>query len=246
MLVIVNADDMGISDSVNDAIVELLTARQISSATLMANAPATAQAAACVKHFPQCSFGVHLNLTQFEPLTGGPAAHWLVNENGQLSRHIETSTPRPERLRAIYQELCAQVERVAGLGVPISHLDSHHHVHTKPFVFPVLKALQRRYRIRKVRIAKNLYAEDQPCGPSLCRKKQVFNWALRSIYRTHTTAAFTELLSLNRIRPGNIAACRTIEVMAHPGGLLAAAERVALQAEWFGNRRMISYHELEA
>ncbi len=54
-----------------------------------------AQAARRVAKFPRCSFGVHLNLTQFEPLTGGPGARLLVNERGQMSRAIETARPVP-------------------------------------------------------------------------------------------------------------------------------------------------------
>jgi hypothetical protein len=70
--VIVNADDLGMSREVNDAIFELMSRGRISSATILANAPATRDAARRAQAFPRCSFGVHLNLTQFEPLTGGP------------------------------------------------------------------------------------------------------------------------------------------------------------------------------
>ena len=146
------------SREVNEATFEFMSRGRISSATIMANAPATREAASHVSRFPNCSFGVHLNLTQFEPLTGGLGARLLVNERGQMSRANETARPSPERLRAVYQELCAQVERVVSLGVSISHLDSHNHVHTRPFFLPALKEAQRRYNIRRVRLSKNFYS----------------------------------------------------------------------------------------
>ena len=145
LAIIVNADDLGMSREVNEATFDLIARGRISSATIMANAPATREAARHVERFPWCSFGVHLNLTQFEPLTAGPGARLLVDEQGQMSRANERARPGVERLRAIYHELCAQIERIASLGVRITHLDSHNHVHTRsPLVFPALKEVQRR------------------------------------------------------------------------------------------------------
>ena len=133
--IIVNADDLGISREVNDATFDLMSRGRITSATIIANAPATREVASRVARLPRCSFGVHLNLTQFEPLTGSAGARLLVNKRGQMSRANEAARPSRARLRAIYEELCAQIERVASLGVGISHVDSHNHVHTRPCLF---------------------------------------------------------------------------------------------------------------
>lgn len=115
--IIINADDLGISALVNDAIFELMANHEISSATLIANAPALRDAAPQLKRFPDCSFGAHLNLTQFEPLTGGPGAKLLVNQAGQLSRDIESAVPTIGLLRAAYLELCAQIELLVAAGI---------------------------------------------------------------------------------------------------------------------------------
>ena len=246
--VIVNADDFGISQEVNDAVVDLMARGRISSATILANAPATRQAAEIARSVPRCSFGVHLNLTQFVPLTGGPGARLLTDARGEMSRANETARPTPARLRAIYRELCAQVERVAQLGVRISHLDSHHHVHTRPFVFAVLKEVQRRYDIRRVRLAKNFYSSNRPCPAGLAWKKRAYNWALRSMYRTRTTSAFTEFLTYyhaDRVRQRSIG---PIELMVHPGAASAADETAILDSDWIARTdlpvRLISYAQL--
>ena len=232
MLMIINADDLGISEEVNEAIFGLLSERRLSSATVMANGPAVRHAAARLKRFPDCSFGVHLNLTQFTPVTGGASARVLVDERGEMSRAIGAAAPTPARLRAAYEEICAQIALLASLGQRITHVDSHHHVHTRPFLFPVLKAAQRRYQIRKVRIAKNLYAPDQPCSSPLRAKKRAYNWALRTVYRTRTTDLFTELLTFHRLRQSPDLARRSIEVMVHPGASDAREEMTLLRSDW--------------
>lgn len=247
--VIVNADDLGISKEVNDATFDLMSKGRISSATILANGPATREAARCVSRFPGCSFGVHLNLTQFEPLTGGPEARLLLDDGAQMSRAIEQARPSLRRLRAAYRELCAQVERVASLGVRISHLDSHHHVHTRPLIFPVLKAVQRRYAIRRVRLSKNFYSSDTPCSREMRWRKRAYNRALTAIYPTRTTDAFTEFLTYHRAEAVRQQSIRRIELMVHPGASYAAEETAFLESDWpacvKSPVRLISYVELD-
>lgn len=246
--IIVNADDLGISREVNDATFDLMSRGRITSATIIANAPATREVASRVARLPRCSFGVHLNLTQFEPLTGSAGARLLVNKRGQMSRANEAARPSRARLRAIYEELCAQIERVASLGVRISHVDSHNHVHTRPFLFSALKQVQRRYRIRKVRLSKNFYSIDQLCPADLLWKKRAYNWALKSIYRTRTTDAFTEFLTYCRADTQGRMAAGCTELMVHPGAAYAAEETATLESDWIARTglpvQLISYAQL--
>jgi hypothetical protein len=246
--IIVNADDLGISQEVNEATFALISKGQVSSATIMANAPATGDAARGAGRFPRCSFGVHLNLTQFEPLTAGPDARLLVDDRGRMSRANETARPSRARLRAFYLEVCAQIERVSALGVPISHVDSHNHVHTRPVFFPVLKEAQRRYGIRKVRVSKNFYSSDRPCAPALLWKKRAYNWALTRVYRTRTTDAFTEFLTFYHADETRQRAVGRIELMVHPGAAYASEETALLETDWTARLglplRLISYAQL--
>jgi predicted glycoside hydrolase/deacetylase ChbG (UPF0249 family) len=248
MQLIINADDLGMSAEVNDAIFALIADGKVSSATIMANGPATREAAAQLHRFPHCSFGVHLNLTQFQPLTGGAAARLLTNGTGLLSRRIETAAPTPALLRAAYDEWCTQVNRLAAAGVNITHFDSHNHVHTRPHIFPVLKAVQQRYQVRVVRLAKNLYAANQPCSRSLRWRKRAFNAALRHVYRTRTTDVFTELLTFAELSRQGALSYRSIEVMAHPGAPYAGPETALLQSDWLAHLtsriNLISYRQL--
>jgi chitin disaccharide deacetylase len=248
IVIIVNADDLGMSREVNDATFELMSRGRVSSATILANAPATRDAARRAQAFPRCSFGVHLNLTQFEPLTGGPGARLLGDERGQMTRANRTAAADPARIRAAYRELCAQIECVARLGVRITHLDSHHHVHTRPGFFPVLKAVQRRYGIRRVRLSKNFYAPDAPCPAPLAWRKRAYNQALESVYATVTTGAFTEFLTYYHADDISRRSIDRVELMVHPGAASAARETAILESDWIARMgrqvQLISYADL--
>jgi predicted glycoside hydrolase/deacetylase ChbG (UPF0249 family) len=246
--VIINADDLGISQEVNDAIFDLMAKRRISSATVMANAPALRHAISGIGRFPHCSFGVHLNLTQFAPLHS-PAAALLTGADGMMSRTLSERSFDLKRLSAMYHELSAQVELLGSLGLKLSHFDSHHHVHTKPQILPVLKALQRRFKMRKVRISKNIYTSDQPVSPALARRKTIYNGALRKLYATRTTDGFTELLSFRAEWDRKaLPSYKSVELMVHPGAAYAAGETAVLESDWLAasglDSRLISYHDL--
>ena len=228
--IIVNADDLGISQQVNQAIFRLIAARQITSATVMANGPAINHALLLAKQFPAGRFGVHLNISEFQPLYASSAS--LLNSSGVMSRrHIEAASPTPLFLRTTYLEFCSQIESLLNRGLRLTHIDSHHHVHTLPKLFPVLKAVQKRYGIRVVRCTRNIYAHDHPLSLFFRLKKGAFNAALRSIYRTQTTDAFTDLLTLVAIT-NQTNRFRSIEAMVHPGALNHEVETALLQSDW--------------
>ncbi|MGO8732931.1 MAG: carbohydrate deacetylase [Terriglobia bacterium] len=161
MRIIVNADDLGISQRVNEAVFQLMDEGRVTSATMMANGQACEGAADRLRRFPHCSFGMHLNLTDFRPLTKARELMPLLDQDGCFTRTaIRQAKFSPALQKALFEELCAQVEKVKNLGVGVSHLDGHHHVHTVPALFEVLKNLQSRFRIQKGRIARNIPASS--------------------------------------------------------------------------------------
>ena len=245
---VINADDLGISDEVNEAIFSRMAKGRITSATILANGPAVESASREILRFSGCSFGVHLNLTEFGPLSRGPGARLLTDSAGLMRRSNRGARPSMALWKAMYEELCAQMERVLALGVPVSHLDSHHHVHTNPFVFPVVKAVQKRYGIRRIRISKNIYAEDEVCGFLLTQEKRTFNLALRSFVSSRTTQGFAELLSFWKTARRRRIRQQTVELMVHPGHPGYAEETRLLDSEWQESLpfpvRLVSYNEI--
>jgi len=113
-LLIVTADDFGISRGVNRGIVEAHRAGILTSTSLMVNRPAAEQAADVGRACPDLSIGLHLELD-------ADGARDVPTElTRQLSRFTEL------------------------VGAPPTHVDSHHDVHKNPRVLPDVLALARR------------------------------------------------------------------------------------------------------
>jgi predicted glycoside hydrolase/deacetylase ChbG (UPF0249 family) len=217
MRIIVNADDLGATAEINEAVFTMMNRGLVSSATIMANGPAVNDAIRSIPKFPACSFGVHLNITQYAPLSGAQRFGSLLPE-GVLVRSMETAPAGPRLLAAVYAEWCAQVGFLLDSGVAISHFDSHHHVHNRPVLLPVLKALMMKFRVRRVRISKNVYSPDQPATWLKLAQKQAYNSALRHLPAAKTTSGFTEFESFYNLRRAlHPIHHPTLEIMVHPG-----------------------------
>lgn len=220
--IVVNADDLGVNTRVNDAISAALSENVITSATLMANGAAIADAVRIAKAFPQATFGVHLVLSELPPLTADPALRPLLDEHGAFVRHpFAAARWSPSLIAAVAREWIAQVRRVQQLGVRVSHLDSHHHVHTSPRTFLALKRVQMATAIRRVRGTWTIYEKARMPTPGLRRQKGLWMTALRHVYRTRTADAFGDFVMF--VRASGERAFRptprlgTIELMVHPG-----------------------------
>ena len=145
MDLIVNADDLGINQQVNEATFDLIKQGKVTSSTIIANGPFIEEACAQLSRFPECSFGAHLNVTEFAPLIGSGNLKPLLDSNGEFIMGRVREIPIDSSLsEGIFQEFCAQIERLQSLGVPVSHLDSHNYVLSISRMFPVLKRVQKK------------------------------------------------------------------------------------------------------
>jgi len=247
--IIVNADDLGYSAAINEAIFQAMSRGVITSATILANGKAAAEALRGLRHFPDCSFGVHLNLTEFHPMNPrsleslSPILRDGGYFNGNAVREVNIGV---SMLQAIYREWCAQIDSLIALGLHPSHLDSHHHVHTIPQVFPVLFALRTRYKVNKIRISRNLYEPALLPGRRLLAEKALFNSALR-IAGFETTKIFTDLATFVSNYATAPPRQQRIELMTHPGSQ-AGEEPELLAMDWprklSYQTRLISYQKL--
>jgi predicted glycoside hydrolase/deacetylase ChbG (UPF0249 family) len=250
MRVIINADDLGLSPQINDATFDLISAGLISSATIMANAISVEDAVKRANFFPKVSFGIHLNITAFSALSLSNGLKTILDDNGNFivkSRLIKTSITR-FLSNAIYSEFCSQVERLLLLGINISHIDSHEHIHTIPSIFPILKRLQQRYDIRKVRISRNIYLPNYRVSKHLLLKKYFYNFMLNKIFSTKTTSGFGSLEEFYTNAKSNNLKHDTVEIMVHPGSQKYNNETSILKPFWYKNLplniKLINYYQL--
>lgn len=141
-LLIVNADDFGITEGATDAIIECHRAGSVTSTTLMTNMPAAAYAAQCAREHPALGVGLHFNLTSGRPL-GAAVGSSMVDRHGALLNRRDLAVRAiTGRLRAgdVGVELQAQHAAMLALGLAPTHLDSHQHVHAIPGIFQVVAA----------------------------------------------------------------------------------------------------------
>lgn len=231
MRVILHADDLGISERVNEAIFALMDDGKITSASILANGPATAEAARQSQRFPQCSFGLHLNLTEFEPLRPSPAFGKTMSS---LWIHRWTA-------RAVLDEWNAQLRRLRQYGVPVSHVDSHHHVHTRLTLLPCLREFCRTMGIERVRLRHTFGASSL----SRCRiDNRLYNTMLRR--KAICTDEFGPITAFPWQRATSPHA--TAELMLHPGhdGYEAESEAIRHCAtpDFLRLHQPITYREL--
>ncbi|MBP1964473.1 carbohydrate deacetylase [Paenibacillus aceris] len=130
--VIINADDFGLSPSVNRGIVEAFQAGGITSTTLMVNMPGFEEAVNLSRVHPELGVGLHFNLTYGSPVSSPRDVPSLVKQDGSFY-DIKTACTREER--DIEIELNAQWHRFLATGLRPTHLDSHHHIHQ---IFPAV------------------------------------------------------------------------------------------------------------
>ncbi len=231
--IIVNADDLGVSDVVNNTIFRLIEDGRVTSATMLANGDAIEDAVRRCSIYPQVSFGIHLNASQFRPITNSEGLTPILSEDGVFLknrlREIRVSSILRE---ALFNEWSAQVQKIIDMGVNVSHFDSHHHIHTIPALFPVLKKLQHHFSVNKVRNSMNIFPENDRISLAINIRKKLWNAGLRYLRFTKTTSGFTSLDVLLQNPLVLINHFSSIEVMVHPGNPIYKRETEMLLNKW--------------
>jgi hopanoid biosynthesis associated protein HpnK len=149
---IINADDFGLTAGVNRAIVEAHEHGVVTSATLMANGPAFADAIALAQSRPGLGVGCHVLLVDGAPLLDATAVRTLLDRGNSSGPHFREGITRFGALALlgrlseseIEAEATAQIRKLQGACIAVTHLDSHKHTHLFPRVLrPLLRAAAR-------------------------------------------------------------------------------------------------------
>jgi predicted glycoside hydrolase/deacetylase ChbG (UPF0249 family) len=125
---IIHADDIGMSESVNRAAFALVERGTVTSLSMMVPAPAFEHAVAWLKAHPEVDVGVHLTLTsewnavRWRSVSSADSVPSLVEADGTLKQRWSAATADP---RDVERELRAQIGVAKRSGVTITHLDVH-------------------------------------------------------------------------------------------------------------------------
>ncbi len=134
----------------NRAIAEAGHRNALAAATIMANAPAFAEAAELAKAL---QIGCHMVLVDGAPVA--PDLPSLTNDAGRFRSSLKDFALAAWRKKIaaeeIQREAEAQIRKIQSQGITLTHVDSHKHTHMFPHVLrPVLRAA-RACGIRAVR-----------------------------------------------------------------------------------------------
>lgn len=159
-LLIVNADDYGLTTAVSTGILRAHRAGVVMSTSVLAVAPAFARAMPWLADETDLGVGVHLAAVgEDPPVLAAAEVPTLVDRSGRFPsswriflRRALAGRVDPDDLRS---EFGAQLEAVRGFGIPVSHLDTHQHLHLWPSVASVVVDLARRSGIGAVRVPRS-------------------------------------------------------------------------------------------
>jgi hypothetical protein len=148
----VNADDFGRSSPVNQGIIEAHQGGIVTSASLMTEREGFEEAVKLAKKNPRLGIGLHLDLDSFFEVQHG---------TGRLVSYKDSTLP----MSAIAQETENQIKKILATGLPIHHLDGHHHSHLRPELFAIVAALTAKYKIKVIRYFRGFYEGLYPDLP---------------------------------------------------------------------------------
>jgi hopanoid biosynthesis associated protein HpnK len=179
---IVNADDFGLSSSVNEAVIRAHREGILTTASLMVNEGGSDEAVKLAKKNPQLGVGLHLTLLMGQSALPPEKIPGLVNPRGEFSvKPVATGFRyffRRELREQLRAEIHAQFEKFHGTGLPLDHVNGHLHLHLHPVVFQILMEEADKLRVRRLRLTREPFWMDLP----LARGNRLYRSTHAAIY----------------------------------------------------------------
>jgi hopanoid biosynthesis associated protein HpnK len=153
---IVTADDFGRCLPINEAVEDAHKSGILTSASLMVGGDAARDAVVRASLLPELAVGLHVTLVDGKPVLPPEQIPNLVTAQGRFRSDVALLGTRiyfdrgvQDQVRA---EMRAQFERYRDFGLPLDHIDSHHHYHLHPTVYAILLELAVEFGAPAVRI----------------------------------------------------------------------------------------------
>jgi hypothetical protein len=152
-LLVIHADDFGMSHSVNRAIEEALEKHWVTSASILVPCPWFPEVARWAKAHPDADLGIHLALNsewtalRWGPVSAQPKGSSLLDADGYLPLTTDYVASHA-KISDVETETRAQVDKAKGAGVNLTHLDTHMGaIVTTPDLFKVYLGLGQAYKL---------------------------------------------------------------------------------------------------
>ena len=127
---VIHADDLGMSHSVNRATFEALERGWITSSSILVPCPWFPEVAAWARAHPDADLGIHLAVNsewttfRWGPMAGRAEVPSLVAADGYMALD-ENAVVAAARPAEVDRELRAQIDFAKAHGIALTHLDSH-------------------------------------------------------------------------------------------------------------------------
>ncbi|HEX9093003.1 MAG TPA: ChbG/HpnK family deacetylase [Coriobacteriia bacterium] len=155
---IVNADDLGWSRSVNAGIIEAHLTGIVTSTSILATGAAFSDAAALALTTPSLDAGVHLSFYRGATFLPPERVSTLVGPDGQFlgswRRIVGRLLAGTFDLGQLEAELRAQIAAVKAAGIAPTHVDGEKHLHLWPSIFDLVCRLAVESGIPQVRVVR--------------------------------------------------------------------------------------------
>jgi predicted glycoside hydrolase/deacetylase ChbG (UPF0249 family) len=253
--IIINADDFGLVQGVNEGIIKAHKEGILTSATLMANLPGFDQAVEMAGANPELGVGVHLNILRGQPLSPVKKVDSLLSKELCFIPSVASLLYRMTRRRISFEEVerefRAQMERILSAGINPSHIDSEKHVHLIRPLFRIVLKLAKEYKINKVRFIQECCVSRRPAQmlksmfislSSASMKKKMAQENVRSSDRFYGVCDSGRVSGVKLQKVLQSVKEGVTEIMVHPGFI--TQEMIELEKQ-IGPYYINKYREIE-
>ena len=268
-MLIVNADDFGMSESINAGIVDAHRGGIVTSTTWLAEGDAAEAAVERAATSPQLDVGLHLALSDVRPSGDPEPFRDALGEDGRwpsgFAPLLRWMRGQRDARAVVHAEWRAQLDRFRrAWGRLPTHLDSHQHLALAPGLQLVLVELARAVGIPALRVPQEVRGPRDWPGPGAWRRPHetlVLSALARALRRRARRAglaapsSFAGFRQSGRLDEATLLGLLprlggrggTVELMTHPGAhdtgrYRRAAERDALRSDRV--RAALDRHEL--
>ncbi|KKP98817.1 MAG: hypothetical protein US71_C0003G0028 [Parcubacteria group bacterium GW2011_GWD2_38_12] len=226
--IIINADDLGLTNSVNKGIFEAIDAGVVSDVSLLAVGDGYDDAVKGLLERNIKTIGLHFCIVDKEKPLSLPSEASLICENdGSFFTNrnrifAKILFKKDETLKFIKRELELQIKKIKNSGFKITHFDSHQHVHLFPGIADIFVETCYRHNIPFMRLPKTLSLRSPLTGFAV----GIFAWRLERLLKKYNIKfvpfcgfEYSGCLTEEKLRKILIQAKQKFasEFMVHPG-----------------------------